>query len=121
MTTETLKPGQKFPTPTRGFGDRVFYETLLRQKPSSAMAQEWCVYNGVLPQEEAAKLNKIVLKRKGKSFATVGVAGGKRKSSSSGGGQRGGKKKKKAIILSDNDGGLGIGGGVSEGIGTAVI
>jgi hypothetical protein len=39
-----LKPGQKFPTPTPGFGDRVFYETLLRQKPESAMAQEWYVH-----------------------------------------------------------------------------
>lgn len=38
-----LKPGQKFPTPTPGFGDRVFYETLLRQRPDSAMAQEWFV------------------------------------------------------------------------------
>lgn len=35
------KTGQKFPTPTPGFGDRVFYETLLRQRPESAMAQEW--------------------------------------------------------------------------------
>ena len=33
--------GQKFPTPTRGFGDRVFYETLLKQRPDSVMAQEW--------------------------------------------------------------------------------
>jgi hypothetical protein len=39
--TEGLKKGQKFPTPTPGFGDRVFYETLLRQRPDSAMAQEW--------------------------------------------------------------------------------
>ena len=39
--TEGLKPGQKFPTPTPGFGDRVFYETLLRQRPDSVMAQEW--------------------------------------------------------------------------------
>lgn len=67
------KAGQKFPTPTPGFGDRVFYvsciqfvpvvsvalvvfltinndslifvalvqETLLRQRPDSAMAQDW--------------------------------------------------------------------------------
>lgn len=41
--SEELKPGQKFPTPTPGFGDRVFYETLLRQRPDSAMAQEWYV------------------------------------------------------------------------------
>jgi hypothetical protein len=37
----TLLPGQKHPTPTPGFGDRVFYETLLRQRPESAMAQQW--------------------------------------------------------------------------------
>jgi hypothetical protein len=40
---EELKPGQKFTTPTPGFGDRVFYETLLRQRPDSEMAQEWYV------------------------------------------------------------------------------
>ena len=39
--TEEHKPGQKHPTPTPGVGDRVFYETLLRQRPDSAMAQEW--------------------------------------------------------------------------------
>jgi len=39
--TDELKPGQKFPTPTPGMGDRVFYETLLRQRPASEMAQEW--------------------------------------------------------------------------------
>lgn len=39
--TDELKPGQKFPTPTPGMGDRVFYETLLRQRPTSEMAQEW--------------------------------------------------------------------------------
>ena len=27
------KPGQKFPQPTPGAADRVFYETLLEQKP----------------------------------------------------------------------------------------
>jgi len=116
--TEILKPGQKFPTPTRGFGDRVFYETLIRQNPSSAMAQEWCVYYGVLPEEEAAKMNKIVLKRKGKSVATVGVAGGRRKSGDTDGGKK--KKKKKVKILADDDDGM-VGGAVDEGIGTALI
>ena len=43
MVQEKPKAGQKFPTPTPGFGDRVFYETLLRQRPTSAMAQEWYV------------------------------------------------------------------------------
>ena len=41
MSVADLKPGQKFSTPTPGFGDRVFYETLYRQRPDSAMAQEW--------------------------------------------------------------------------------
>ena len=59
-----LKPGQKFPTPTPGFGDRVFYETLLRQRPDSAMAQEWCVYYGVLPRKEAERLHTMVTERK---------------------------------------------------------
>ena len=45
------KDGQKHPTPTPGNGDRVFYETLLKQRPDSVMAQEWCMYNGVLSEE----------------------------------------------------------------------
>ena len=36
-----LKPGQKYPTPTPGFGDRVFYESLLKQRQTSEMAQDW--------------------------------------------------------------------------------
>lgn len=52
-----LMPGQKHPTPADGDGTRIFYETLLKQKPSSKMAQKWCLEYGVLPQEEA---NKIV-------------------------------------------------------------
>ena len=39
-----LKPGQKYPTPTPGFGDRVFYESLIRQRPTSEMAQDWYVF-----------------------------------------------------------------------------
>jgi uncharacterized protein YycO len=66
MSKVELKPGQKFPTPTRGFGDRVFYETLLKQNPDSEMAQEWCVNYGVLLRSEAERLYKIIMKRKGK-------------------------------------------------------
>mmetsp|Transcript_5591 Transcript_5591/g.8592 ORF Transcript_5591/g.8592 Transcript_5591/m.8592 type:complete len:109 (-) Transcript_5591:1386-1712(-) len=64
--SEELKPGQKFPTPTPGFGDRVFYETLYRQKPDSEMAQEWCVHYGVLPYNEAKKIHERLLRKKGK-------------------------------------------------------
>jgi hypothetical protein len=38
-----LLPGQRYATPTPGFGDRVFYETLFRQKPESVIAQNWQV------------------------------------------------------------------------------
>mmetsp|Transcript_74124 Transcript_74124/g.111683 ORF Transcript_74124/g.111683 Transcript_74124/m.111683 type:complete len:95 (-) Transcript_74124:128-412(-) len=64
MSSNEVKPGQKFPTPTPGFGDRVFYETLLKQRPDSFMAQEWCVHYGVLPAKKADKLFKIVTERK---------------------------------------------------------
>jgi hypothetical protein len=64
--------GQKFSSPTPGYGDRVFYETLLRQRPESAMAQEWCVSYGVLPHDEAEKLNKKVTEHKRK----IRMAGG---------------------------------------------
>ena len=61
-----FKPGQKYPTPSPGNGDRVFYETLIEQTPSSEMAQEWCLAYGILSLEKAIKLNAIVCKRKGK-------------------------------------------------------
>ena len=63
------KPGQKYPCPTSGAGDRVFYETLYRQKPNSRMAQEWCLAHGVLSFEEAKVLYQQLfvngVKRKG--------------------------------------------------------
>jgi hypothetical protein len=46
------KPGQKYPTPSQGSADRVFYESLYRQKPQSEMAQDWCIAYGVLPHNE---------------------------------------------------------------------
>jgi len=65
-----LKPGQKHPTPTSGAGDRVFYETLLRQNPKSIMAQEWCLAYGVLQVEEATKLFKKISKSKPKTSSS---------------------------------------------------
>ncbi|TDH71715.1 hypothetical protein CCR75_007512 [Bremia lactucae] len=52
------KPGQKHPTPSPGFADRVFYESLLQQRPESRMAQKWCLEYGVLEWKEAEKLCK---------------------------------------------------------------
>ncbi|CAM9867177.1 unnamed protein product, partial [Ectocarpus fasciculatus] len=61
-----FKTGQKYPTPSPGSGERVFYETLLEQKPTSEMAQDWCVAYGVLEEQRAAKLYTMILNRKGK-------------------------------------------------------
>ena len=58
-------PGQRYPTPSPGNGDRVFYETLIEQRPDSEMAQEWCVYYGVLDASRAAALWALIQKRKG--------------------------------------------------------
>uniref|UniRef100_A0A7S2YRN2 Uncharacterized protein n=1 Tax=Entomoneis paludosa TaxID=265537 RepID=A0A7S2YRN2_9STRA len=115
--TEDLKPGQKFPTPTPGFGDRVFYETLLRQRPDSAMAQEWCVSYGVLPRKEAKRLNQMVLERKrtGKSSG-VAVSSPKRS-----GVVEKKKKKKKARVLEDDDAGPDMQRSGAEGIGRSVL
>ena len=41
-------PGQKFDIPEEGDGTRIFYETLLRQKPDSTMAMKYCLENGLL-------------------------------------------------------------------------
>ena len=58
-------PGQRYPTPSPGNGDRVFYETLLNQRPDSEMAQEWCVYYGVLDTTNAAALCLLIQTRRG--------------------------------------------------------
>lgn len=42
----------------------MFYETLLKQLPDSAMAQEWCVAYGVLSYKESKRLSEKVLNRK---------------------------------------------------------
>lgn len=57
-------PGQKHPTPPATDATRVFYESLLRQKPSSIMAQEWCLKYGLLSSEEAKKVAKSLAKHK---------------------------------------------------------
>jgi hypothetical protein len=44
--------------------DRVFYESLLKERPSSLIAQIWCVENGVLPEEQAKKMIKSIEKLK---------------------------------------------------------
>lgn len=48
-----------------GLEDRVFYETLLQQRPDSEMAQEWCLFYGILDDQAARKLYEKYCKRKG--------------------------------------------------------
>lgn len=112
MSSE-LKPGQKHTTPTRGHGDRVFYETLLKQKPSSTMAQEWCVNYGVLSREEASKLYKVVMKRKGKPIP----------SSSNSKSSKTSTKKRKMKVKSEHDEAIDVGlsAGGDEGMGTVAM
>mmetsp|Transcript_14242 Transcript_14242/g.29744 ORF Transcript_14242/g.29744 Transcript_14242/m.29744 type:complete len:101 (-) Transcript_14242:188-490(-) len=69
-----LKPGQKYPTPTPGFGDRVFYESLLKQRQTSEMAQDWCLNYGILSHKKAEKLLVIVTERKRRQ--RMGITGG---------------------------------------------
>jgi len=69
-----FKPGQKYPTPSPGNGDRVFYETLIEQIPTSEMAQEWCLAYGILSLEKATKLNAVVCKRKGKPNSSTSAS-----------------------------------------------
>jgi hypothetical protein len=64
----SYKPGQKFPTPSPGSGDRVFYDTLILQRPESEMAQEWCVSHGTLDFAEAERIYKIICKRKNREY-----------------------------------------------------
>src|SRR5690606_31231747 len=47
--------------------DRVFYETLIEQRPDSEMAQEWCLNHGILEWARAKKLYETVCKRKGRT------------------------------------------------------
>mmetsp|Transcript_11708 Transcript_11708/g.21650 ORF Transcript_11708/g.21650 Transcript_11708/m.21650 type:complete len:116 (-) Transcript_11708:276-623(-) len=111
---QKLKPGQKFPTPTPGNGDRVFYETLLAQRPTSEMAQEWCVAYGVMEEKDAQKAFKAMVKRKG-----TGKAASRTPPPSN---STGGKKKKKGKrVLADVEFDAGMDAGGDEGIGVAAL
>mmetsp|Transcript_9712 Transcript_9712/g.23529 ORF Transcript_9712/g.23529 Transcript_9712/m.23529 type:complete len:109 (+) Transcript_9712:84-410(+) len=75
-----LKPGQKYPTPTPGFGDRVFYESLLKRRPDSEMAQDWCLNYGILSHKKAEKLLTLVTERKRQQRMGVTGASASKKS-----------------------------------------
>mmetsp|Transcript_28877 Transcript_28877/g.60093 ORF Transcript_28877/g.60093 Transcript_28877/m.60093 type:complete len:125 (-) Transcript_28877:519-893(-) len=117
---QKLKPGQKFPTPTPGNGDRVFYETLLSQIPSSEMAQEWCIAYGVMDEKDALKAYKAMVKRKGLSRTkSSSSASPPRVSSSSSSGSKKKKKNKKRVVDDTVEFDAGMDAGGDEGIGIA--
>jgi hypothetical protein len=68
--------------PCVAVGDRVFYESLYKQKPTSEMAQEWCVAYGILNEAEAVKLHTAICKRKGKPVVISPVRNDTKKTSS---------------------------------------
>ena len=98
-----FKAGQKYPTPAPANGDRVFYESLLEQRPDSEMAQDWCLAYGVLPHDKSEKLYKTVCNRKGvKPSPMVNKkAPPAGKSSSSSSSAAPGRRKDKVVIDGD--------------------
>lgn len=115
---EKRKPGQKFATPTPGHPDRVFYETLLKQKPESHMAQDWCLAYGVCGDDEAQVLYNGVCKRKGfqpvKNAPPLAASPVKKKVKQSSGGGRA-----RSNFPKDMDADTGFEAtGVFEGVGT---
>ena len=72
---DNFKPGQKYMTPSPGDGARVFYETLLEQRPDSQMARDWCIAYGILDE---AKMKKLVIKSGGASAGTSKSPGAKK-------------------------------------------
>jgi hypothetical protein len=100
---EYSKPGQKQPTPPPGAGDRVFYESLFREKPSSEMALIWCIEHGVLSEEEAQRVFPRYTQAKNKASkkeqASSGTPAAKKPSSSAG-----------KVLTTTADPGMAVGG-----------
>lgn len=106
-------PGQKKDTPGELDGARIFYESLLKQKPSSKMALDYLLRHGLLPKERAQELvdeaNKKKATAKGPSrtkggpkmlndTTTKGGSAIKKKKSKSKKKKKVKKKKKKIVI-----------------------
>jgi hypothetical protein len=49
-------PGQIKATPEDNDPLRIFYESLYRQKPTSKMAETYCLEHGLLPLEKAQEV-----------------------------------------------------------------
>ena len=106
----------------KSIGSRVFYETLLSQRPDSEMAQEWCLAYGVMDDGDAKKAYKSMVKRKEMGKSARGAS--KSPPPAKSGGGTSGKKKKKTKgkkILDDVEYDAGMAAGGDEGIGIAAM
>jgi len=81
----------------------VFYETLLKQRPESEMAREWCLQYGIFDEERAKKEYKAMEKRKASSKSP------KREKSSSTSDKKKKKKVKKVLDDVEYDAGMDVG------------
>ena len=50
--------GQKHETPDENDGSRIFYASLLRQKPTSKMALQYCLEYGLLSEDQVKQAAK---------------------------------------------------------------
>eukprot|EP00981_Chlorochromonas_danica_P004649 scaffold921_cov190-Ochromonas_danica.AAC.6 len=89
--------------------DRVFYESLLQQRPESEMAQEWCLAYGVLPADQAKRLYTTICNRKGVKPVLTSPVKGKATTTTTTTTSASGRKRK--VVIEDeiegDDGGLG--------------
>ena len=132
--TMQYKPHQTQPTPSPGAGDRVFYESLYRENPSSDMGLIWCMEHGVFLIDEHTRLIPRYLEAKSRKRAGGGGAGitSPMKSSSSSSSAVAGVKAPKSGATSKADKGriidstagpsdIGMSVGGTEGIGTMTL
>ena len=100
----------------------MFYETLLSQRPTSEMAQEWCLAYGIMEEDKAKTAFKAMEKRKLKNQQKVKA---EKKNSSSKipapGDTKTKKKKKSKKVLDDVAFDAGIDAGGDEGIGVSAL
>lgn len=71
MKKEYDLPGQTRETPAENDSLRLFYVSLLAQRPGSEMARRWCAQHGLLSRADAEKWVEEQAAKKGKAPATV--------------------------------------------------
>uniref|UniRef100_A0A7R9XZF3 Uncharacterized protein n=1 Tax=Prasinoderma coloniale TaxID=156133 RepID=A0A7R9XZF3_9VIRI len=70
-------PGQRYDTPPDADPLRQFYTSLLEQRPESAMAEQWCLYRGLMDAEMAKKVAPKYARAESKAAVKKAGAGTK--------------------------------------------